>query len=77
MGCMGMRPDGDSEIVPVVWPPGTDLADNGKGIEYNGHVIEVGEAISGSGGEESSPGFEPPEECMTSVGYYAVLWALE
>ena len=68
-GCLGLASDSASEAVAVIWPQGSELADDGQSIEIpDVGQVRVGQYVSGSGGEISNPSGDRfaavPPECL-------------
>ena len=68
-GCLGLVTEGVNEPVSVIWPEGTELADDGKSIDIpDVGQARVGQYVSGAGGEISDPSgdrfADVPPECL-------------
>jgi hypothetical protein len=68
-GCLGIVSEGANKPIPVVWPEGSKLADDGKSIDLpDVGLVRIGQAVSGGGGEISNPSgdrfADVPPECL-------------
>lgn len=67
--CLGLLTEGAEQPVPVIWPRGSTLTEDGDGVDVPGvGVVRIGQTVLGAGGEVSSPTgvrySEVPEECL-------------